>query len=131
MSSGRIIEDAKLGVAKLSNGSEVPVCRFTMVHEHYTARGFKKLYTRVTLWRNYATKMFPHLKRNRVVDVAGFAVPAAYEKDGELRATEEISDPDYIDFLDLPPQGGANATPTEIMVEGVTIPAEEAPFPEA
>ena len=148
MSSGRIIEDAKMGIAKLSNGTQVPVCRFTMVHEHYTRKGLKKKYTRVTLWRNYATIMFPHLKKNRVVDVGGFAVPvpyikkaqpadaaagvaATFQEGDELRASMEISDPDYIDFLDLPPQGGETATPTEIMVEGVTIPADEAPFPEA
>lgn len=132
MISGRILKDAQMGTANVG-GQAIPVCRFTMVLPHYTKRGQKNLYTRVTLWRNYAVRMQPHLVAGRCVNVGGFATPGSYTNDGETRSYMEISNADFVDFIDLPPKGQINPAidPTDTAdVEGVTIPPEDDPFPE-
>lgn len=132
MICGRILKDAQRGTANI-NGQAVPVCRFTMVLPHYTKRGQKNLYTRVTLWRNYAEAMLPHLLKNRCVCVGGFATTGSYSQDGQTRSYMEINNADFVDFIDLPPQGQTNPAidPTDTAaVEGVTIPPEDDPFPE-
>ena len=69
--SGNIVADAEYRNVPV-NGVDTPRCRFSVAVNEKKSNNQKIVnYFEVTLWRDYATKMAPWMKKGRKVNVVG------------------------------------------------------------
>jgi single-strand DNA-binding protein len=123
--SGNIVADAEYKEVPVG-GVHTPRCRFSVAVNEKKSNGEKIVnYFEVTLWRDYATKMAPWMKKGRKVNVFGNIRLNKYKtSNNEERAELQIANA-TVELTDKKPSEEVPAT--RVIAPTVIIP-EELPF---